>query len=331
MPSSHSLTLVTGGGGFIGLPLCRALVRQARVRALVRRRASSPGVEQVVIDDLLQPEGLRRALTGVTSVVHLAARVHETAVGARDSLELFRKTNVEGTRLLLEEAATAGVRRFLFLSSVKAVGESNSEAWNEESAPRPVTPYGISKLEAETVVREGGRRLGLETVILRLPLVYGPGVRANALQLVRLIEWGVPLPLGRVRNRRSMVALANVVGAIQAVLTTPSAAGHTFFVSDGRDVSTPELVRLIAAAMDRPARLIPLPITLLRAIGRTGDVLARLGPTPLTSSAMGRLLNSLVVDSTKLRHVTGFVPPVTVEQGWSAVADWYRTGVHREA
>lgn len=320
----EGLTLVTGGSGFIGRALCQALLPAGPVRAMVRRGAPVAGVEPALVEGLDDLPGVRAALAGVRQVVHLAARVHVTHDPARDPLAAYRQTNVEGTQVLLEEAARAGARRFVLASSVKAVGEASATPWTEDTPPHPTDPYGVSKLEAETVMREGAARLGLEAVILRLPLVYGPGVGANALQLVRLVDRGWPLPLGSVHNRRSMAAIGNAVGAIAAVLAAPAAAGQTFFVSDGRDLSTPELVRVIAAALGRPARLLPVPTGVLRAAGWAGDRVARVAPWPLTSGAVERLCGSLVVDASRLTRVTGFVPPVSVEAGWSAVAQWYR-------
>ncbi len=317
-------TLVTGGSGFIGRAFCRALAADGAVRALVRSGAVEPGVERAVVRDLDDLPGVRAAVAGVRQVVHLAARAHVMQDPAADPLALYRRTNVEGTRTLLQEAARAGAQRFLLVSSVKAVGEATSIPWTEDTPPQPADPYGISKLEAEAVVREGAARLGLEVVIVRLPLVYGPGVGANALQLLRLVDRGWPLPLGAVRNRRSMIALDNVIGALRAALAAPAAAGGTFFVSDGRDLSTPELVGVIAAALGRPARLVAVPPVCLRAAGRAGDVLARVAPWPLTSRAVERLCGSLVVDASRFGRVTGFVPPVSVEAGWRAVAAWYR-------
>lgn len=318
------LTLVTGGSGFIGRACCRALAADGPVRALVRTGAVVPGVERAVVRDMDDRAGVRAAVVGARQVVHLAARVHVMHDPAQDPLALYRQTNVEGTRTLLHEAARAGVQRFLLVSSVKAVGEATSVPWRDDAPPQPSDPYGRSKLEAEAVVREEAARLGLEAVIVRLPLVYGPGVGANALQLVRLIDRGWPLPFGAVRNRRSMIALDNVVGALRAALAAPAAAGGTFFVSDGQDLSTPELIRMVAEALGRPARLVPVPPALLHAAGRAGDLLARLGPWPFTSGTVERLCGSLVVDASRFSRVTGFAPPLSAEAGWGAVAAWYR-------
>lgn len=326
-PERRPPTLVTGASGFIGRALCGSLAVDGQVRSVVREpRAGIPG-ENVTVPDLALANHLGAVLDGVGQVVHLAARVHVMRDSAADPLTEYRRINVTATHRLVESAGRAGVQRFVFVSSVKAVGEATEAAWTEETPPRPVDPYGISKLEAEAVVREVTAQYGMAHVILRLPLVYGPGVGANALQLLRWVDRGLPLPLGHVRNARSMVARENVVGALRTVLDSAGALNETFFVSDGRPLSTPELLRIIAGALGRPARLLPVPLAFLRAMGRLGDRVGSPAGFPVTSAVLERLLGSLVVDSSKLSRLTGFVPPVTPEQGWSAVAAWYRAGM----
>ncbi len=324
MTGPEDVTLVTGASGFIGRPLCRALATRGRVRGLVRQGTVAEGVERFAITDLSHPTEVASALRGVSSVVHLAARVHMDDPEDAATVAEYRRINVQGTRVLLEQAGDVGVRRLVFISTVKVVGESNDRAWTEDIEPRPVDPYGRSKLEAEAAVRELAERHRIEAVILRLPLVYGPGVRANALRLLQLVDAGWPLPFGRLKNRRSMVSVGNVLAAIQTSLDASAAAGQTFFVSDGHDLSTPDLVRVVARALGRPARLVPVPLAILRAAGRGGDLLKGLLPTPVTSSSMARLTESLTVDITKFRRMTGFHPPETVAEGWRAAAHWYR-------
>lgn len=236
----------------------------------------------------------------------------------------YRRVNVEGTRVLLEECIAAGVRRFVLLSSVKAVGESTDVPWSEDTVPHPTDPYGLSKLEAERVVSELSDPSAIQATVLRLPLVYGPGMRANMLRLFDLVDRGVPLPLGSVRNRRSLVFAGNVAAAVGQVLASPAAAGEVFFVRDSRDLSTPELIREIARALGRPARLVPIPASLFRAAGHLGDRLSHWIDLPVTTATVDRLLGSLVVDASKLTRATGFVPPVTVEDGMRETAAWYR-------
>ena len=319
--------LVTGATGFLGRHVCRALVDEGLpVRALVRGSAAVPipGVTPFRCADLGDRAALQSALAGAETVVHLAARAHIMRDEAAEPLAEYRRTNVDGTRALLEESLAAGVRRFLFVSSVKAVGEESTTPWTEATPVRPVDPYGISKLEAEQLVEEAGRSASLATTILRLPLVYGPGMRANMLRLFEIVDRGLPLPLARVRNRRSIVFAGNVGAAVRAVIASPAASGQTFFVRDREEVSTPELIRAIARALGRPARLLPVPHALFRLAGAAGDTLAPLVRLPISSATVSRVFGSLSVDASKLTRMTGFQPPFTLEEGLRLTAEWYR-------
>lgn len=321
------MILVTGATGFVGRHLCARLVRDGvRVRGLVRGGGAAlpDGVEAAGAADLLDRPAVRDAMAGVDAVVHLAARVHVMRDRAEDPLAEFRRVNVEGTRVLLEEAVRAGVRKLVFASSVKAVGEGGDEALTEGTTPAPADPYGVSKLEAEALVRETAERNALHAPILRFPLVYGPGMKGNMLRLFGLVDRGVPLPFGSVRNRRSMLYVENAVEAVLAVLSAPEAGRELFLCSDGEDLSTPGLVRAVASALGRPARLLPVPPALFLAGGRVGDVVARVAPFPLTSAAVDRLLGSLYVDSSRLGRIAGFRPPVSVAEGLERTAAWYR-------
>jgi UDP-glucose 4-epimerase len=326
-----SPVLVTGASGFLGTHVCRTFAASGYpVRGLVRDRSRAPGgVPSVVSSDLLDRESIRRALEGAGTVIHLAARVHVLDDRSSDRAALYHKTNVEGTRVLLEEAARAGVRRFVFISSVKAVGEVTVIPWNEKTRPAPVDPYGRSKLEAEAVVRGIADRAGMHAPILRLPLVYGPGMKTNMLRLFQAVDRGLPLPFGSITNRRSLLYCGNLVAAIEAAAIAPDAARETFFVSDGTDLSTTDLVREIGLALDRKVRLIPVPPSLFRLAGRLGDGIARVIPWPLTTAALDRLLGSLVVDSSRLREVAGFVPPFTIREGLRETATWFRQSASR--
>ncbi len=316
--------LVTGASGFVGRHLTADFAaRGAVVRGLVRPGSGplSPGVEPAPAEGVLDREALRRACAGVDTVVHLAARVHVMRDPAPDPLAEFRRVNVEGTRVLLEEAAAAGVRRFLFVSSVKAVGESTPHGcWTDDVVPRPVDPYGLSKREAEQMVREAAAAAGMHAPILRLPLVYGAGVKGNLRSLFSAVQRGIPLPLGGIRNRRSLLYLGNLAAAVHAVLRAPAAARETFFVSDDHDLSTADLVREIARALGRPPRLVPVPSALFRAAGAAGDLAARFVPVPLTRGAVDRLLGSLCLDVSRLRALTGWSPPFTPARGMDEVA-----------
>ena len=323
--------VVTGAAGFVGSWLTSVLVEAgAAVRGIGRHppAASTPGVGlpgvTFVAADVLDPAALGPALAGADAVVHLAARVHVMRDSAADPLAEFRRLNVEGTRVLLEEARHAGVRRFVFASTVKAVAESSRAPLDDHAEPRPVDPYGVSKLEAERLVA-GSRDGGFATTILRLPLVYGPRMKGNMLSLFRLVDRGLPLPLGLVDNRRSLAFVGNVAAAIAAVLRAAIPPAGPHFVSDGRDLSTPELLRAIAAALGRPALLLPVPPLVFRAAGRLGDVLSRALPVPLTTAAVDRLLGSLSVDSSGLTRAVGHRPPYSVEEGLRLTADWYRS------
>jgi nucleoside-diphosphate-sugar epimerase len=315
--------LVTGANGFLGRHVCEALVaRRIAVRGLVRQAGTCLPAGTVAatargLDDLA---AIRAALQGVDGVIHLAARVHQHATP--DATPAFRAVNVAGTRTLLGEAISAGVRDFVFFSSVKAVGEGSETPWTESTPPAPADAYGATKLEAEAVVRSLADREGVHAPILRLPLVYGPEMKANALRLFQLVDRGVPLPLGSVRNRRSLLFTGNLMVALFASLESP-AGSDTFFVSDAEDLSTPALVALIARSLGRQARLVPFPVGLLRMAGRAGDVVARARPFPITTAAIDRLVGSLAIDSSKLTRLTGYSPPYSVAQGLRITAEWY--------
>jgi nucleoside-diphosphate-sugar epimerase len=250
-------------------------------------------------------------LIGVDIVVHLAARVHVMRDSATDPLAEFRRVNVAGTERLALAAATAGVRRFVFLSSVKVNGEKGG--YNESDPPAPQDAYGISKHEAELGLRVIAAETGMEVVIIRPPLVYGPGVKANFHVLLWAVARGVPLPLGAIHNRRSLVALDNLVDIIVTCIDHPAAANQTFLVSDGEDLSTTELIRHLARAMGRPARLIPVPASVLMA-----------GATLLGKREVAaRLCGSLQVDITKARELLGWLPPITMDEGLRRAAEHY--------
>jgi nucleoside-diphosphate-sugar epimerase len=299
--------LVTGATGFVGTTLIARLVNDRRfdVRGAVRREASAlpAGVERIAVGDLTPEVDWQHAVAGADAVVHLAARVHVMREAAADSLEEFRRVNVEGSLNLARQAAVAGVRRLVFLSSVKVNGEMGT--FTEADIPAPEDAYGISKLETELGLRRIAAETGMEVVIIRPPLVYGPGVKANFQALIRAVARGIPLPLGAIENRRSLVALDNLVDSILTCIGHPAAANETFLVSDGEDLSTTDLIRRLARAMGRPARLIPVPAAVLMA----GASL--LGKREVAQ----RLLGSLQVDISKALRVLGWVPRVSVDEG----------------
>ena len=309
--------LITGANGFIGRALCKRLLAdgyQVRetVRSAAQMTALPSGVEGAMVGNIGLETDWSEALDGIDGIVHLAARVHVMRESAADPLAVFRQVNVEGTKCLAIAAANAGVKRFVYISSVKVNGESRSDPYTEMDKPEPQDPYAVSKWEAEQILAEISSATGIEIVIIRPPLVYGPNVRANFLRLLRWVNKGVPLPLGMVDNRRSLVSLDNLVDFLITCIEHPAAAGETFLVSDGEDLSTPALIRRIALSMNIPARLIPVPVCLLR-LG--GSLLGK-------KSEVDRLCGSLQVDISKAKSVLGWKPPLSVDEGLAKTADW---------
>lgn len=303
--------LVTGGAGNVGSALLRGLANDPgiRLRAGVRAATASPlaNCEYVAMGDLAAGGGVSGIAEGCDVLVHTAARVHMMEEDAATAATAYRDTNVGGTLHVAEEAARAGVKRFVFVSTVKVHGESTKAGapFREQDVPAPQDPYAISKLEAENALRELCGKAGMEYVIVRPPLVYGPGVGANFLALAQAVQRAMPLPLGAIRNSRSLVGIDNLVSFLRQCMDHPAAANEIFLVSDGHDLSSADLVRGLAKAMDRPARLLPAPVWLLRGVGAlTGRGLA-----------VQRLVDNLQVDIAKARTLLSWTPPVTVEEG----------------
>jgi len=299
------MILLTGATGFVGKSLCEELLKRNAPFAFQSRFGEAN--QSNVIREIDGNTDWSNVLKGISTVVHLAARVHVMSDSNRDPLRAYRCTNVDGTINLGRQAAAAGVRRFIFISSVKVNGESTSEGrcFRPEDPPAPKDPYGISKMEAEQGLRLLASETGMEVVIIRPPLVYGPGVKANFSALMRAVQRGIPLPLGAVHNQRSLVALDNLVDFIITCTTHPAAANQTFLVSDGQDLSTTDLVRGMAQASGVPARLLPVPVPILRLAARM------FGKT----DAIDRLCGNLQIDASKARNLLGWVPPVSVEEG----------------
>ena len=315
MTSDESI-LITGATGFVGQALVAELRDRPLKRALRRARAEALSTD-VIVGDIGPDTDWRDALKGVGCVVHLAARTHVIEEQDTDSLARYREINVLGTSRLAEQAAAAGVRRLIFLSSIKVNGEATAEhPFTENDAPGPIDAYGISKSEAEVNLRAIGAKTGMETVILRPPLVYGPGVKGNFLRLLQLIERGMPLPLGSIRNQRSLIGVSNLADAIVACIDSPAAAGQTYLVSDGEDVSTPELVARLARAMGKFPHLLPCPAALLNLgaalLGKRAEIL--------------RLTGSLQVDSSRIRRELDWRPRYSLDQGLNATVQWYHRG-----
>ena len=299
--------LVTGATGFVGYAVSTELAqRKHDVRRAARNLAGSDG-GYFELGDIGPSTNWFGALEGVDAVVHLAARVHVMHDTEADPLTVFRAVNVEGTLNLARQAAAAGVRRFVFVSSIKVNGESTlpGQPFTADDKPAPLDAYSVSKMEAEQGLRQIAAQTGMAVVIIRPPLVYGPGVKANFAALMRAVQRGWPLPLGAVHNRRSLMALDNLVDFIVTCLSHPQAANQTFLMSDGQDLSTTELVRGMAQAVGVPARLLPVPVWALQA----GASLLGKG------DAVQRLCGNLQVDISKARSLLGWVPPVSVEEG----------------
>lgn len=307
--------LVTGANGFIGRILCDVLAAGGhRVRKAVR--AADPGDPgAAVVGDVGERTDWRAALVSASYVVHLAARTHVLRETVSNPIAEYRRINVRGTERLARSAAALGVRRLVFLSSVKVNGEATSgRPYMEGDAPRPEDAYGISKWEAEQALARVAAETGLEVVVLRPPLVYGPGVKGNFLRLMNLIARGVPLPLGAIANRRSLIYAGNLADAIVKALAARDAAGKTYLLNDGEDVSTPELARLLAQSLGVRPRLMPVPLAVLILAATLAGKRAELA----------RLAGSLQVDSTRIRRELGWRPPFTLAQGLELTARWYR-------
>lgn len=300
--------LVTGASGFIGQALTNTLHRNASVsvRAAVRRKVSgfTAEVDTVEVGDLLVLANWQAALIGVDTVIHCAARVHVMNEQSANPLSEFRKVNVEGTLNLARQAVEAGVRRFVFISSIGVNGNRTSRPFTEEDLPNPVEFYAVSKLEAEQRLHLLAAETGMEVVIIRPPLVYGSNAKGNFARLIKIVSSGIPLPFGAIHNKRSLVALDNLVDLIVTCIDHPAAANQTFLVSDGEDLSTSELLGKMAMALGKPARLLPVPSWILEA-----------GATMLGKQALAqRLCGSLQVDISKAHDLLDWVPPVSIDE-----------------
>ncbi|MEW6414083.1 MAG: SDR family oxidoreductase [Pseudomonadota bacterium] len=305
--AKHKSLLVTGATGFVGRALGERLASDGIDLVPAVRRATGLAGEHVV-GDMSASTDWAAVLNACHAVIHLAARVHVMRDTAADPLALYRATNTEATLNLARQAAQAGVKRFVFISSIKVNGEGRDAPYRESDAPAPEDAYAISKWEAEQGLHQIAAETGLEIVILRPPLVYGPGVKANFRRLLDTVARGWPLPLGAIKNRRSLLYLGNFVDAIRVCVEHPAAAGQTFLLDDGEPVSTPALIRAVARAMGRPARLLPVPVGMLEFAG------ALLGKR----AAVQRLTGSLWLDSSLIRSRLGWTPPYALQQGLDA-------------
>ena len=312
--------MVTGANGFIGTPVCEHLLSigrkvQGAIRSPDRSVTMAAGCKSISVGDIGPQTFWGDALAGVEAVVHLAARVHIRHDARAAKLSTYRHINTEGTLNLARQCAAAGVRRFIFLSSIKVNGErtDSGRPFRPEDKPDPADSYGISKMEAEKSLLNLADETGMEVVIIRPPLVYGPGVKANFLRLMKLVDTGIPLPLASINNRRSLIYLENLVDAVCTCIDHPNSAGKIFLVSDGEDLSTPDLLRLLAKAMGKPARLIPVSNFFLSWIAKLSG---RFNP-------FRKIAGSLTVDISKTRKDIGWLPPYSVENGIQETVNWY--------
>ena len=312
------MMLVTGATGFVGRAVVAMAARRGReVRGAARHALETKiaGTESIIIPGLGADTDWNRALEGVDVIVHTAARVHVMRDKATNPLAAFRGVNVEGTLKLARDAAARGVRRFVFVSTVKVNGERTREGhpFRPDEAPAPEGPYAVSKLEAEQGLQRIAKECALEVVVVRPPLVYGPGVRANFLGLIRAVDRGIPLPLAAVTSRRSLIGLTNLVDFLLVVATDPRAANETFLVSDGEDLTIGELVQRLGGALGRRARLVPVPPWILRSAAMLAG----------KRDIARRLLDSLQVDSTKAAEFVDWAPPLSIDDELKqTVAAW---------
>ena len=318
--NDQKTVLITGSTGFVGAALVKQLasLMTCQVRALVRSKGVvfAESVTPVYVGSDYLTSG-NVPLSGVDVLIHCAARVHVMSDASSDPLSEYRKINVDGTLNLAKQAAQSGVKRFIFISSIKVNGEETQVGtpFTAEDIPAPSDPYGVSKMEAEQQLMSLGKEIGMEIVVIRPVLVYGPGVKANFRSMMNWLNKGWPLPLGAIRNQRSFVALENLIDLIITCIEHPGAANQVFLASDGYDMSTTQLLKQLGEALGRPARLIPVPVSILV---RAASLLGR-------RSAAQRLCGSLQVDIRKSRDLLGWSPPSTVENALRKTASNFQS------
>ena len=307
--------LVTGANGFIGTQLSETLANSGhQVRNTARSIApNNPITSEMITCDLESADNLDHLTTGCDAIVHLAGRAHVMSDDPATSESLYLSANVVVTRRLAQSAARTGVKRMILMSSVKVNGESTTidSPFTSQDTPNPQDPYGRSKTQAEQTLWDVASTSGLEGVVIRPPLVYGPGVRANFASLIGIVDRGIPLPLGSIRNKRSFVSVDNLIDCIATTLQTPNAGGQTFLVSDGQDLSTPELIRAIASSLHKSPMLIPIPTALLKLAATTAG----------KRNAYDRLCGSLTVDIALTKQKLSWTPPFTVQDSLQRTVD----------
>jgi nucleoside-diphosphate-sugar epimerase len=303
---------ITGANGFVGKSLCKALISSNNsIKAFARRMDSSLNslkVEYIQIGDISLDINLKEYLVGCDCIVHCAGKAH--IMNDTSNLDVYQSVNIVGTKNLAEQAVLAGVKRFIFLSSVKVNGESTGNSddpkiFTNDDTPNPQDNYAISKFEAEKALWEIASKTNLEVVIVRLPLVYGTSAKGNLNRLIKLINSKIPLPFADIKNKRSLIGIDNLVDVLVRCIEHPNAAGKTFLVSDGEDLSTSELINIIASGMNRSVKLFRLPRALLKFFG---FILMR-------QSQIDRLTGSLQIDNSYVRKILNWTPPVSIEEG----------------
>ena len=312
--------MVTGATGFVGRALVPALIKAGHeVSAVVRQIPAPPLAGDITVHkiaDIGSEVDWTEILRGVEAIVHLAGRAHVMTERAADPQAEFNRINAAGTERLAQAAADEGVQRFVYMSTVKVMGEQTPAApFSETDTPAPEDAYGASKLAGEQALLRIAGETRLEPVILRPPLVYGPFAKGNVLSLLKLCRLAPPMPLGGINNQRSMIFVGNLADAVITCLENPSAAGEIYFVRDGEDLSSSDLIRRVGEALNRPVRLFSFPPVLLRLAGRiTGK-----------SLAVDRLLASLQINDDKIRTQLAWTPPFNVVQGLDKMAEWFKT------
>jgi nucleoside-diphosphate-sugar epimerase len=310
--------LITGATGFVGKNLISLLTQQDyQLRAAVRRSGTflAPKVSTTIVGDIDQNTDWQKALLNIDAVVHLAGRAHILKEKSNDPLTEFIKVNTAGTANLVKQSVQAGVKHFIFISSLGAITTQSDRPLNEQSSCQPDTPYGISKLKAEQALLEIVQASGMDWTILRPPLVYGADNPGNMARLIKLIKTGLPLPLSSISNRRSFIYVGNLISAIATCLQHPKARGETFLVSDREAISTLELIQLLGKSLDQRIYSFPCPAQLLKLAGQLTN----------QTSTVDRLIGSLEIDSSKIQTLLDWSPPFTVIEGLSITAQWYKS------
>lgn len=318
MPENDKkMVLLTGANGFIGRHLLEKLNQDSRYATIASTRCVENQLVAsvaIAVGDILPDTNWAQILLNIDAVIHLAARVHVMHDVSIDPLSAFRQINTEGTLNLARQAATAGVRRFVFISTIGVNGNlTASDSFNEKDKPNPFKPYAVSKYEAELGLRKIAAGTSMEVVIIRPPLVYGPNAPGNFGKLINILAHGIPLPLGAINNKRSLVALDNLIDLITTCIDHPAAVNQTFLVADGEDLSTTDLLRRLGKALGKPARLLPVHQSILWA------VFSALGKRDIAR----QLIGSLQIDISKTSELLSWKPPVSVNAGLQKVADHY--------